>query len=105
MSKYKLSKSILDMKVCVNVTDEKKYRFELVFPAQDRWDIKPFFPAHTMKAFRGFGDMVLVIITSILGGGEWLASHPGRFNSEERASCTHRAGLEVSGEENSNPRP
>jgi len=39
VSKYKLSKSILEMKVCVNVTDEKKYRFEHVFPARlDRWD-------------------------------------------------------------------
>jgi len=90
VSKYKLSKSILEMKVCVNVTVEKRYRFEHVFAArQDRWDTKPFFPAHTMKAFRGIGDMAPVIITSILDGGEWLASHSGRFNSEEKASCTH----------------
>jgi hypothetical protein len=36
-----------------------------------------------MKAYRG---------TSALDGGEWSASHPGRFTPKERASGTHWIG-------------
>jgi len=60
VSKNKLSKSILEMKVCVNVIDEKKLRSEHVFPArQARWDAKPFFPTHH-ESIRGGSEIWLL---------------------------------------------
>jgi hypothetical protein len=58
---------------------------------------------HAMKAYWGSGDIVPRILTSALHGGEWSASHSGRFTPRERAPDTHwiggwvgpRAGLDA----------
>jgi len=34
---------------------------------------------HAMKAYWGSGGKTTHFITSVLDGGEWLASRPGRF--------------------------
>jgi hypothetical protein len=52
-------------------------------------------------------------LTSALDGGEWSASHTGRFTPRERAPCTHwiggwvgpRAVLDVVVKRNSQPPP
>jgi hypothetical protein len=44
-----------------------------------------------MKAYGGV-DVEIHILTSVLAGGEWLASHPGRFTPGERAPGTHWIG-------------
>jgi hypothetical protein len=51
----------------------------------------------------GGGGVAPPFLTSALDGGEWSASHPGRFTSWERAPGTHwtggwvgpRAGLDI----------
>jgi hypothetical protein len=55
-----------------------------------------------MKTYGGVDVWIHVILTSALVEGEWSASCPGRFASEERATGTHwigwvgpRAGLEA----------
>jgi hypothetical protein len=53
--------------------------------------LKTGFPcAHLIKhyAMKEYGEVdvyIHIILTSVLVGGEWLASHPGRFNSGEIA--------------------
>jgi hypothetical protein len=55
-----------------------------------------------MKTYKGVDLYIHVFLTSVLVGGEWLASHPGRFTHEEKAPVTHcivgwvdpRAGLD-----------
>jgi len=37
-----------------------------------------------MKTYWGSGGILHAFLTSALGGGEWSASHPGRFNPGER---------------------
>jgi hypothetical protein len=37
-------------------------------------------------------DVEVNILTAALVGGEWSASHPGRFTSRERARRTHWIG-------------
>jgi hypothetical protein len=39
-----------------------------------------------MKAYGGVYVKIHVFLTSALAGGEWSASHPGRFIPGERAS-------------------
>jgi hypothetical protein len=56
-----------------------------------------------MKAHGGVEVLLHAFFTSALDGGEWSASHPGRFAPRERANCTHwlggwvgyRAGLDA----------
>ena len=40
---------------------------------------------HVMKAYRGSGGTLPVILNPKLDAGEWSASHPGGFTPEERA--------------------
>jgi hypothetical protein len=40
---------------------------------------------HVMKTYWGVDVQLHSFITSALGGGEWSASHPGRFTPSERA--------------------
>jgi hypothetical protein len=55
-----------------------------------------------MEAYGGMDVQVHIFLTWAQVGGEWSASHPGRFTSEERAPGTHwirgwvgpRAGLD-----------
>jgi hypothetical protein len=57
-----------------------------------------------MKAYGGVDVQIHIFLTSVLVGGEWTASRPGRFTPEERAPGTHwiggwvnpRAGLDDS---------
>jgi hypothetical protein len=41
------------------------------------------------KEVWGSGSIVPSFLSLTLDGGEWLASHPGRFASEERSPSTH----------------
>jgi hypothetical protein len=45
-----------------------------------------------MKARVGLVYRDIFFLTSELVGGEWSASHPGRFIPEERAPCVHTIG-------------
>jgi hypothetical protein len=45
-----------------------------------------------MKAYWGNGGMAPPFFTSVLDGGEWSDSRPGRFNSRERVPGTHWIG-------------
>jgi hypothetical protein len=45
-----------------------------------------------MKAYGGVDVLIYIFLTSALAGGEWLASHPGRFIPGERTSSTHWIG-------------
>jgi hypothetical protein len=45
-----------------------------------------------MKKHGGLDVKIHVFLTSALGGGEWSASCPGRFTSEERAPGTYWMG-------------
>jgi hypothetical protein len=45
-----------------------------------------------MKAYGGVDVQTHVFLTSALVGGEWSASHPGRFTHGERAPGTHWTG-------------
>jgi hypothetical protein len=47
---------------------------------------------YAMKANGGMYIETHVFLTSALVGGEWSASHPGRFTSEERDPGTHWTG-------------
>jgi hypothetical protein len=55
-----------------------------------------------MKAYGGVDVQIHIFLTSALAGGEWSASHPGRFTPFEIVTGTHwiggwvgpRAGLE-----------
>jgi len=40
-----------------------------------------FFPAHPIKACRGIRRTALIIVNSVLDGGEWLNSRSGRFTT------------------------
>jgi hypothetical protein len=60
-----------------------------------------------MKEYWVSGGIAPHILTSVLDGGEWSASHPSRFTSRERTAGTHRiwgwvgsrADLDAGGEE------
>jgi hypothetical protein len=45
-----------------------------------------------MKAYWLSGGIVHALFTSVLDGGEWLASHPGRCTPRERVPDTHWIG-------------
>jgi hypothetical protein len=45
-----------------------------------------------MKAYGGLDTYVHIILTSTLVGGEWSASHIGRFTPENRAPGSHLMG-------------
>jgi hypothetical protein len=45
-----------------------------------------------MKAEGGEDVWIHTFLTSALDGGEWTASHPGRFTPGERAPGTHWIG-------------
>jgi hypothetical protein len=45
-----------------------------------------------MKVYGGVEVQIHIFLTSTLAGGEWSASHPGRFTPGERASGTHWIG-------------
>jgi hypothetical protein len=45
-----------------------------------------------MKAYGVIDVQMHIFLTSALVGGEWSASRPGRFTSEERAPGTHWVG-------------
>jgi hypothetical protein len=45
-----------------------------------------------MKAYRGVEVQLYAFLTSVLGGGEWSASRPGRFTPKERTPDTHWIG-------------
>jgi hypothetical protein len=45
-----------------------------------------------MKTNGGLDVYIHVFLTSALVGGEWSASHPGRFTAEEKASDAHWIG-------------
>jgi hypothetical protein len=45
-----------------------------------------------MKTYGGSGVIALPFLTSTLDGGEWSASHPGRFTPRKRAPGTHWIG-------------
>jgi hypothetical protein len=40
---------------------------------------------HAMKTYGGVKVQFYAFLTSVLDGGDWSASPPGRFNPEERA--------------------
>jgi hypothetical protein len=42
-----------------------------------------FFPVHAMRAHRGIRRVVNSFLTSVLDGGEWSTSRPGRFAATE----------------------
>jgi hypothetical protein len=42
-----------------------------------------------MKAYGGVDVQIYIFLTLALAGGEWSASHPGRFTPGERAPSTH----------------
>jgi hypothetical protein len=48
-----------------------------------------------MKAYGGVDLKIHIFLTLALAGGEWSASHPGRFTPAERASGTHCIGGSV----------
>jgi hypothetical protein len=56
-----------------------------------------------MKRIEGVEVWLQAFLTSVLDGGEWSVSHPGRFTPRERAPVTHwiggcvgpRVGLDV----------
>jgi hypothetical protein len=58
---------------------------------------------HAMKVYWGVKVQLHAFLTSALDGGEWSASHHGRFTPRERAPGTHwiggwvgpRAGLDA----------
>jgi hypothetical protein len=45
-----------------------------------------------MKAYWGVEVKLHAFLTSVLDGGEWSASRPGRFAPTERAPGTHWRG-------------
>jgi hypothetical protein len=45
-----------------------------------------------MKAYGGVDVYIHIFLTSALAGGEWSASHPGRFIPGKRAPGTHWIG-------------
>jgi hypothetical protein len=63
---------------------------------------------YAMKAYGGVDVWIHVFLTSALVGGEWSASHPGRFIPGERAPGTHWIGgwvLDPTGTRTLTPRP
>jgi hypothetical protein len=44
---------------------------------------------YAMKAYGGVDVQGNVFLTSVLAGGKWSASRPGRFTHGERAPGTH----------------
>jgi hypothetical protein len=48
-----------------------------------------------MKAYGGVDVQIHIFLTSVVAGGEWSASRPGRCTSGERAACTHWVGGSV----------
>jgi hypothetical protein len=45
---------------------------------------------HAMKVYWGSGGIApLILLASVLDGGEWSASRPGHFTVRERAPGTH----------------
>jgi hypothetical protein len=46
-------------------------------------------PVLAMKAYEEVDVQIHIFLTSALDGGEWSASHPGRFIPGERAPGTH----------------
>jgi hypothetical protein len=47
---------------------------------------------HAMKVYSGADVQPHAFLTSALGGGEWSASHPGRFTPREIAPGTYWIG-------------
>jgi hypothetical protein len=45
-----------------------------------------------MKMYWGVEVQLHAFLSSVLYGGEWSASRPGRFTPRERAPCTHWIG-------------
>jgi hypothetical protein len=45
-----------------------------------------------MKTYGGVDVQIQVYLTSAIVGGEWSASHPGRFTRGERAPDIHSIG-------------
>jgi hypothetical protein len=45
-----------------------------------------------MKAYEGVDVQIQIFLTSAIVGGEWSASHPGRFTPRERTRGTHWLG-------------
>jgi hypothetical protein len=45
-----------------------------------------------MKAYGGMDVQIHIFLTSVLAGGEWSASRPGRFTPVEIAPDTHWIG-------------
>jgi hypothetical protein len=50
---------------------------------------------YAMKAYGGVDIYNHIFLTSVLVGGEWSASHPGRFTPGERAPDAHWTGCWV----------
>jgi hypothetical protein len=48
-----------------------------------------------MEMYGGIEVQLHAILTSVLDGGEWSASRPGRFIRVERAPGTHSTGIWV----------
>jgi hypothetical protein len=42
-----------------------------------------------VKAYRGVDVQIHIFLTSVLVGGEWSASRPGPFTSQEHSPGTH----------------
>jgi hypothetical protein len=47
---------------------------------------------NTIKTYGGLDIYIHIFLTTALAGGEWPASHPGRFTPGERAHGTHWIG-------------
>jgi hypothetical protein len=47
---------------------------------------------YAMKTYGGADVQIHVFLTSVLVGGEWLASRPGRFNPRKEPPATHWIG-------------
>jgi hypothetical protein len=45
-----------------------------------------------MKAYEGVDVYIHIFLTSELAGGEWSASHPGRFTPGKRTPGAHWIG-------------
>jgi hypothetical protein len=45
-----------------------------------------------MKAYGGVNVQIHIFLTSVIPGGEWSGSRPGRFTAKERAPGTHWIG-------------
>jgi hypothetical protein len=51
--------------------------------------------SHAMKTYGRVAVQLQALLTSVLDGGEWSASQPGRLTPRERTPGTHRIGIWV----------